>query len=192
MRESYGSLADALGHDALAEALLDAAARRVSLVSALVATGVVDAARLATMLEGAKERDELPVLREVRPMMRFVEALPPDLCERLLALPVGHDATTGTIDVAVVDGADRHAAEEIAYWLKAPVRVLWAPLAAMSDALAEVAVRPRSHPAPARSVAHDEGSIDLAEGPPSSGVPTQRGPFPTALSERPAETKRGH
>jgi hypothetical protein len=217
VRGSYDVLADALGHDAVAEGLLVSAARGVSLVSALVASGDVDAARLAAALENANA-PLLPFMVEPRPVMRLVEALPPKLCERLLAIPVGHDRDTGAVDVAVVDGADTHAADEIAYWLGAQVRVVRAPLAAMAAALEQIqAMRERQErhemqedremrdTAALRPSACEGSGVPAAAGraedrageAPSSGVPTQRGPFQRSAAadgdgEEPVPTRRGH
>src|SRR5262249_28867616 len=69
------------------------------------------------------------------PVSELVERLPRGLCKRLLALPVRHDAITGTIDVVVADTADAHPATEIGFHLGAPVRVVRAPVSAIEDAL---------------------------------------------------------
>jgi hypothetical protein len=74
-------------------------------------------------------------MRHVAPVMSLVEHLPPGLCERLLALPVRRDPRTGTIDVAVVDARDTHPVAEVAYWLKAPVRMVRTSLVSMDAAL---------------------------------------------------------
>lgn len=186
VRESFRLLAEALGDDALAEGLLVSANRRVSLISALVATGLVDELRLESVLGRARE-PALPAVADLRPVLRLVDALPPNLCDRLLALPIGQDGATGTIEVAVVDGADVHGADEIAYWLNAPVRVVRASLTAMTRALRDIEIRPPPPPDAPRCTA-EEG-----EQAPSSGVPTQRGPFQqSAGAEEAVSTKRGH
>ena len=188
MHESHGLFAEVVGYDALAEGLLLSATRRLSLVSALLATGLVDVARLESFLAGPRE-PALPVVAELHPAMSLVDALPANLCECLLALPVGQDHVTGTIDVAVVDGSDAHAADEIAYWLNAPVRVVRAPLGVMSAALRELTARPNLHD-PAGGKLSSESDEDS----PSSGVPTQRGPFQQSAGapvEEAASTKRG-
>jgi type II secretion system (T2SS) protein E len=215
VRGSYDLLADTLGHDVVAEALLVSAARGVSLVSALIASGNVDANRLAAALENASA-PLLPVMREPRPVMRLVDALPPKLCERLLAVPVGHDRDTGIIEVAVVDGADTHAAEEIAYWLGAPVRVVLAALSTMVAALQQVremqqrrklpemqglrepVIGPHLAPPGSSVTAGARGADDGACESPSADVPTQRGPFQQSAAaddgsdEPPVPTRRGH
>src|SRR3984957_5056448 len=140
-------LADAVTPDALAQALLVCATRGTSLVRALLATRAIDAPRLEQQLE----RGDAPTMRHVAPVMALVQQLPPGLCERLLALPVRRDPRTGTIDVAVVDARDAHPVEEIAYWLRAPVRMVRTSLAAMDAALRKIHEKP-TEPGP-RSLA---------------------------------------
>ncbi len=131
-------LADAVTAEALSQALLVAATRGTSLVRALLATRAVDAMRLEQQLE----RGDAPTMRHVAPVMSLVQSLPPGLCERLLALPVRRDPRTGTIDVAVVDARDPHPVEEIAFWLRAPVRMVRTSLAAMDSALRKMQEKP--------------------------------------------------
>jgi Type II secretion system (T2SS), protein E, N-terminal domain len=131
-------LADAVTAEALSQALLVAATRGTSLVRALLATRAVDAMRLEQQLE----RGDAPTMRHVAPVMSLVQSLPPGLCERLLALPVRRDPRTGTIDVAVVDARDPHPVEEIAFWLRAPVRMVRTSLAAMDSALRKMQDKP--------------------------------------------------
>src|SRR5215475_159023 len=90
-------LADAVKPEALAEALLVSATRGTSLVRALLAARAVDPARLDQHLE----RGDVPTMRHVAPVLSLVQQLPPELCERLLALPVRQDALTNTVDIAV-------------------------------------------------------------------------------------------
>ncbi|HXX69761.1 MAG TPA: hypothetical protein VEK07_21445 [Polyangiaceae bacterium] len=188
MHEFHGLLTEVVGYDALAEGLFLSATRRLSLISALVATGMVDVARLESFLVAARE-PAVPVVAELEPVRRLVDALPANLCQHLLALPVGQDVVTGTIDVAVVDGSDVHAADEIAYWLNAPVRVVRAPLGVMSAALRQLAAPHQAHEDPRRGKLPSESEEESR----SSGVPTQRGPFQqSAGAEEAASTKRGH
>jgi hypothetical protein len=77
-------------------------------------------------------------MRHIAPVASLVQSLPAGLCDRLLALPVRRDPRTGTVDVAVVDARDSHAADEISYWLRAPVRVVRTSLASMDGALRRV------------------------------------------------------
>jgi hypothetical protein len=132
-------LADAVSQDALAQALLVSATRGTSLVRALLATRAIDSMRLEQQLE----RGDAPAMRHVAPVMGLVQQLPPGLCERLLALPVRRDPRTGTIDVAVVDARDPHPVEEMAHWLRAPVRMVRTSLTAMDAALRRVHAKPQ-------------------------------------------------
>jgi hypothetical protein len=122
--------------EALAEALFVSATRGTSLVRALLVAHAIDLPRLEQYLE----RGDAPYMRHVAAVQPLVEKLPPGLCERLLALPVRRDARTGTVDVAVVDACDPHPAEEIAYWLKAPVRMVRTSLASLDAAVRRTVV----------------------------------------------------
>jgi hypothetical protein len=129
-------LSDAVTPDAMAQALLASVRDRVSLVRALLATGAIAPTRLEEEL--ARTAPDEPVLRHPVPVLDLVERLPPHLCSALVAVPVRADAMTGTIDVAVADASDTHAAEEIAFYLSAPVRVLRSPLGALESAIDQV------------------------------------------------------
>jgi Type II secretion system (T2SS), protein E, N-terminal domain len=131
-------LADAVKPEALAQALLVSATRGTSLVRALLAARAIDPVRLDQQLE----RGDAPYMRHVAPVLSLVQQLPPELCERLLALPVRRDPRTGTIDVAVVDARDPHPVEEIAHWLKAPVRMVRTSLVTMEAALRQLHAKP--------------------------------------------------
>jgi hypothetical protein len=131
-------LADAVKPEALAEALLVSATRGTSLVRALLAARAIDPARLDQHLE----RGDVPTMRHVVPVLSLVQQLPSELCDRLLALPVRQDPLTNTVDVAVVDARDTHAVEEMAYWLRAPVRMVRTSLVAMESALRQLHARP--------------------------------------------------
>jgi hypothetical protein len=133
-------LADAVRPEALAEALLMSATRGTSLVRALLAARAIEPARLDQQLE----RGDIPTMRHVAPVFSLVQQLPSELCERLLALPVRRDPRTGTIDVAVVDARDTHAVEEIAYWLKSPVRMVRTSLVSMEAALRQLHAKPNA------------------------------------------------
>lgn len=131
-------LADAVTAEALSKALLVSATRGTSLVRALLTTRAIDALRLEQQLE----RGEAPYMRHVAPVHSLVQQLPPGLCERLLALPVRRDPRTGTVDVAVVDARDPHPVQEVAHWLRAPVRMVRTSLAAMDSALRRLDTKP--------------------------------------------------
>ncbi len=137
-------LADAVAPTALAEALFLSATRGTSLVRTLLAARAIDTLRLEQMLE----RGEAPYMRHIAPVASLVERLPPGLCDRLLAMPVRRDPRTGTVDVAVVDARDPHPAEEIGFWLKAPVRVVRTSIASMESALLRLGSRVDAEPDP--------------------------------------------
>jgi hypothetical protein len=124
-------LADAVAPSALSEALYYAATNGVALPRALLEVGAIDPARLDAQLA----RVDAPLVRHVAPAASLVKELPDGLCDRLLAIPVRQDPATRTVDVAVVDARDAHAAREMQYWLRAPVRLVRAPLSAMEAAL---------------------------------------------------------
>jgi hypothetical protein len=135
-------LADAVTPTALAEALFLSATRGTSLVRTLLAARAIDTLRLEQMLE----RGEAPYMRHIAPVPALLQRLPPGLCDRLLAMPVRHDPRTGTVDVAVVDARDPHPAEEIGYWLRAPVRMVRTSIASMESALLRLGERIEGDP----------------------------------------------
>jgi hypothetical protein len=162
-------LADAVTPTALAEALFLSATRGTSLVRTLLAARAIDTLRLEQMLE----RGEAPYMRHIAPVGALVELLPPGLCDRLLAMPVRRDPRTGTVDVAVVDARDPHPAEEIGYWLKAPVRVVRTSIASMESALLRLGDRIDRDP--------DPGMRSLAPpiwAPPAAPLPALATPTP--------------
>jgi hypothetical protein len=57
------------------------------------------------------------------------------MCRTLLAVPVGLDPSTQTVEVAAVDPFDPHVAREFAFHLKCPVRIVRGPLCLVQDAL---------------------------------------------------------
>ncbi len=174
-------LADAVSPDAMAQALLASVRDRVSLVRALLETGGIAMVRLEEEL--ARTAPEAPLLRHPVPLLDLVERLPPHLCSALVAVPVRADALTGTVDVALADANDTHAAEEIAFYLSAPVRVVRSPLGAIESAL-EQARQARKSSTPPRS-----GPISVP--PPSpvrpmSHTPPWGSPVLTGAEEHPA------
>ena len=123
--------AEAVAPVPLARALFTVATEGVPLTRALIAMNIVPEKRLEEELG----RVEVPTLHQVVPVNDLLELLPAGLCARLLALPIRKDPRTGTVDVAVVDARDPHAAAEIGFFLQAPVRVVRTTLAAMEVAL---------------------------------------------------------
>ena len=90
---------------------------------------------LVELLERALDRSDFPAIHSVRPLPDLVRTLPHGMCERLLSLPVHRDARSERVDVASVDALDGHVANEFAFHLGVPVRVLRAPFAEVVAAL---------------------------------------------------------
>jgi type II secretion system (T2SS) protein E len=192
---------DAVDPDALATALLESEARQVALATALLSTGALDAPRLERVLEGPQG----PFMESLVPYMALVRALPPGICERLLAVPVGRNPATGAVDVAFVQPTDGHAIQEMAYWLQAPVQPVRTTLGALRIALASSSdsetransdsIRPPATGQPDPSSPVEALSHSSPAGPPSSASPvTERGPFPSGAAEpdaAPVPTMRG-
>jgi len=146
-------LADAITPEAMSRALLTAVRDKVSLVRALLTTEALDPARLDEEL--ARAAPDAPFQKHPVPVLDLVERLPERLCEALVAMPVRRDPRTGTVDVALANALDTHAADEIAFYLGAPVRVVRAPLAALEEGIAGIR-SPHAHapsmPPPSRSM----------------------------------------
>jgi hypothetical protein len=111
--------------------LLEAVTEQAPLLRVL-AGRMPDAVRL---LERELLRLGQVALETVEPDPALCARLPQGMCERLLALPVGKDGATGTVDVAVADPFDPHVSEEFSHQLGAPVRALQAPLGELLDQL---------------------------------------------------------
>lgn len=135
-------LEEVASEEAIAEALFASVTGGVPLVQALTEAKAVSPDVLARYLA----RTEAPYLRQVVPLAEVVDRLPQGLCARLLAVPVRHDAITGTIDVVVPDAGDEHTANEISFHLQAPVRLVRSTAAAIEEALRKM--RSRSRPPP--------------------------------------------
>jgi len=112
-------------------ALFDAVTREVSLTQAVNELYP----ELVELLERALDRGDFPAIHSVRPLPDLVAALPIGMCERLLSLPVHRDARSDRVDVASVDALDGHVANEFAFHLGVPIRVLRAPFAEVVAAL---------------------------------------------------------
>ena len=100
----------------LARALFTVATEGVPLTRALIALHVVKEDRLEEELA----RVDVPTINQVVPVPELLDLLPAGLCSRLLALPIRRDPRTGTVDVAVVDARDPHAANEIGFFCRLP------------------------------------------------------------------------
>ena len=174
-------LADAVTPDAMGQALHLSATRGVSLVRALQALGTLEPLRLEQQLE----KGDAPTMRHVAPVMQLVDSLPPGLCERLLVLPVRQDSRTGTVDVAVVDARDAHGAEEIGFWLGAPVRLVRTSLASMDAAFRRLDEKPATLGmealAPPIDTRHSTPPDDGAAPGPNIPIPLTRRPSTTLI-----------
>jgi hypothetical protein len=124
----------AVGHSEIQAALREQAQARVSLVQALLSTGVLTEQALEQELASAA----LPVLDAVVPVADLVAELPPGMCRALLAVPVRRDPRSATVDVAAVDPFDPHIAEEYALHLGCQVRVLRAPFSLVAAAIGKI------------------------------------------------------
>lgn len=136
-------LEEVVSPNAVADALFASVTGGVPLVQALVDAG----AATPDVIHRYLARTDVPYLRQVAPVQELVERLPPGMCARLFAVPIRRDAITGTIDVAVADARDGHAAAELSFHLRAPVRIVRAPIAAIDEAVRRI--RMRSLPPPA-------------------------------------------
>jgi hypothetical protein len=90
---------------------------------------------LLTRVDQELSRSELPSVLTVRASPELYARLPDGMCRRLLAVPVHVDPRTGRVDVAAVEPLDPHIAQEFAYQLDQPVRILHASREAVSGAL---------------------------------------------------------
>ena len=82
---------------------------------------------LLVVVDQELARSELPSVLTVRPTPELCARLPAGMCQRLLAVPVHVDPKSGRVDVAAVEPLDPHVAQEFAFHLQAPIRVLLAP-----------------------------------------------------------------
>lgn len=126
----------------VAEALFTSVSRGVPMVLALLEARATPPDLLTRYLG----RSEAPFLRQVVPALDLVERLPQGLCQRLFAIPVRHDAITGTVDVVVADTFDLHPAEEIGFQLGAPVRLVRASVGTIEEALRRMQLASRAPP----------------------------------------------
>jgi hypothetical protein len=121
----------------LGEALFSSVVRAVPFVRALTQAAGVSEETLSRYLL----RTDAPHVEQVVPLVDVLAELPTGLPFRLFALPVRRDAVTGTVDIVVADVSDPHPAEEFAFHLGKPVRVVRASVTAIDDALASLRSR---------------------------------------------------
>lgn len=139
-------------------ALADSHSRGKSLVKVLADTRV----ELFESLERELTRRDVPSIEIVRPAQEHIGRLPPNLCERLSAVPVRQDPRTGRIDVAALDPVDPHLVSEFEFHLGAKVRVLRARPELLEPALAGGVRNPSGLPLP---LVRKPPSLDHRSGP---------------------------
>lgn len=122
---------EVLSADALERALFVAASNDSPLEHALLDTNALTAERLELELG----RADAPVMHEVQADIELLDRLPAGLCTRLLVVPLRFDERSNTVDLAVVNAFDTHAAEEIAFHLGANVVAVRASLEQVEAAL---------------------------------------------------------
>lgn len=124
-------VSEVVGVEALERALFVAVSNDSPLEHALLDIGALSEARL----EDELARGDAPVLHEVIADVELMDRLPAGLCSRLLAVPLRYDSRSNTVDLAVVNVFDSHAAEEIAFHLQANVVAVRASLFNVEAAL---------------------------------------------------------
>jgi hypothetical protein len=90
---------------------------------------------LLARIEQELARSELPSVLTVRASPELYARLPVGMCRRLLAVPVHVDPRSGRVDIAAVEPLDPHIAQEFAFHLERPVRILHASHEAVVGAL---------------------------------------------------------
>lgn len=127
---------------------------------------------LMARIEQELARSELPSVLTVRASPELYARLPVGMCRRLLAVPVHVDPRSGRVDIAAVEPLDPHIAQEFAFHLERPVRILHASHEAVVGALdklqrgAKVSVLPPGRgreasvtsDAPIPLIKHDSGA----------------------------------
>ena len=121
----------AVSDEALTEAIGTSLVDRIPLIRALLATGALQPERLDAELA----RGEVPKVSSLLPDFAAVARLPADLCQRLLAVPLGRDRSTDAMLVAVADPFSEHASMEIARCLGTRTRQVQASLSDIDLAL---------------------------------------------------------
>jgi Type II secretion system (T2SS), protein E, N-terminal domain len=121
--------------DELARALGVTLEPGMPLARALVGLGVM---REEDLQRELAKGDTHPPLAEVEPLVDLLSTLPTGICNRLAALPV-HVDPDGAVQVAVLDARDSYVAQEMAYHLRRPVRLVRAPYTLLREALVQYA-----------------------------------------------------
>lgn len=105
----------------------------MSLIRALVECGVAP-----STIEAELHRFDGPRLQRVNPAFDIINRLPAGICSQLFAVPIGLAVDSATVEVAVVDLADNHAQQELAYHCGKPVRLVHAEQFAIEEALERI------------------------------------------------------
>lgn len=167
-------VAEVVSADALERALYVAVSNDSPVEHALLDTGALTNDRLDEELA----RGDAPVLHDVVADPDLLDRLPAGLCSRLLAVPLRLDVRSNTVDVAVVNVFDTHAAEEIAFHLQANVVAVRASLEDVERAL-------RDRPSYAALSGRSVGSAGARpQGAPALRHPETPPPVPKLISKR--------
>jgi len=126
--------------DGLSKALAVTLDPGMPLARAVIGLGLVSEQALQETLSHSSAS---PALTAVDPRRDLLTVLPPGLCSRLAALPVDIQPD-GTIIVAVLDPRDTYIADEFAFHLRRPVRLVRAPYPILWEALVNYATGTRS------------------------------------------------
>lgn len=101
---------------------------------ALILRGAIDEATL----DQEAQRSAIPTVSKVVPNLDLVARLPRGLCASLLAVPLRVDRISAVVDVAAADPFDTHVAAELAFHLQSPVRVAYARVSLIDEAISEI------------------------------------------------------
>jgi hypothetical protein len=124
-------VSEVLSADGLERALFVAASNDSPLEHALLDTGALTAEKL----EAELSRADAPSIQGLEADIDLLDRLPAGLCTRLLVVPLRFDERSNTVDLAVVNAFDAHAAEEVAFHLGANVVAMRASLEQVESAL---------------------------------------------------------
>lgn len=156
-------------------ALLASVVRRVPFVRALLDTGAIGEHALEQLLD----RWGGLGLRQVVGIPELVNRLPPHFCRRFGALPVRVDAQARVVEVASADPVDLHLAQETAFHLGVPVRLVRASLAAIEEAIRRIELEGE----PGDTRAGPSARVRRATPPFPHGAPESTNPPPTTSAD---------
>lgn len=101
---------------------------------ALILRGAID----ESTIDHEVHRAGLPTVSKVVPNLDLVARLPRGLCASLLAVPLRADRFSAVVHVAAADPFDTHVPTEIAFHLHSPVRVAYARVSLIDEAINEI------------------------------------------------------